>query len=235
MSCATTKFIGCPRRSAPPGRRWPARGRPMPRAPSLIKKTEAGIRQIPLSDGTLEVIADWKRYVKDVKCEALVFATRFGRPISPNNVLRRWIVPACVSLGLPKASWLTFRRTYATWRPHEKRRAARVVAQIMGHAKVDTTLNVTHRCPTTRPAAATVGSELFRVVQFARQGGDDANSLKILARRTGRFPQLAHHDGTRSNPGGLPPIARSGSKPGARRSTSPNHQIALPRVFSDMV
>jgi len=44
-------------------------------------------------------------------------------------------------LGLPKISWLTFRRTYSSW-PHEKGVPGKIVATLMGHAKVDTTLNV---------------------------------------------------------------------------------------------
>jgi len=41
----------------------------------------------------------------------LVFATRTGKPIAPNNVLRRWVFPACEAVGASRASWLTFRRT----------------------------------------------------------------------------------------------------------------------------
>jgi integrase len=37
--------------------------------------------------------------------------------------------------------WLTFRRTYASW-AHEVGMPGKVIAQLMGHAKVDTTLNV---------------------------------------------------------------------------------------------
>ena len=70
-----------------------------------------------------------------------MFGTRLGTPISPNNVLRRSTFPACERLGLPKATWLTFRRTYSSW-SHEKGVPGKVVAQLMGHANVGTTLNV---------------------------------------------------------------------------------------------
>ena len=71
----------------------------------------------------------------------LVFATWSGKPIAPNNVLRRWVFPACAKLGLANATWLTFRRTYSSW-AHERGVPGKVVAELMGHAKVDTTLNV---------------------------------------------------------------------------------------------
>ena len=73
--------------------------------------------------------------------EALVFATQRGTPLSPNNVLRRSIFPACDALGLPHATWLTFRRTYSSW-SHDKGVPGKIVAQLLGHANVDTTLNV---------------------------------------------------------------------------------------------
>ena len=60
--------------------------------------------------------------------------------ISP-NVLRRWIVPECETLGLNRVSWLTLRRTYSSW-AHEKGVPGKVIAQLLGHAKIDTTLNV---------------------------------------------------------------------------------------------
>ena len=100
-------------------------------------KTEAGLRQIPLSDVTLEVLGMWKQRAACMDGEALVFGTRTGRSISPNNVLRRAIFPACKALGLPNATWLTFRRTYSSW-SHDKGVPGKVVAQLMGHANVDT-------------------------------------------------------------------------------------------------
>src|ERR1700704_6266304 len=94
-----------------------------------------------------------------------MFSTRLGKPISPNNVLRRSIFPACETLGLPHAMWLTFRRTYSSW-SHDKGVPGKVVAQLMGHANVDTTLNVYTQVidGSLRRAAETVGSELFTIV-----------------------------------------------------------------------
>jgi integrase len=46
-----------------------------------------------------------------------------------------------LSPGLARASWRTFRRTYSSW-AHEHGIPGKVVAELIGHAKVDTTLNV---------------------------------------------------------------------------------------------
>jgi integrase len=43
--------------------------------------------------------------------------------------------------GLRRATWRTFRRTYSSW-AHDEGIPPKVVAAIMGHAKVDTTINV---------------------------------------------------------------------------------------------
>jgi hypothetical protein len=103
--------------------------------------------------------------------EALMFATRSGKPIAPKNLPARWIVPAGTALGLPRISWLTFRRTYASW-AHEKGVPGKVVATLMGHAKVDVTLNTYTRVieAAARTAANVIGSELFSIVQSTDRG-----------------------------------------------------------------
>ena len=78
-------------------------------------KTRAGVRQVPLSAAALQLIADWRGRCKRLEPEALVFSTWSGKPISPNNVARQQIFPACIALGLERATWLTFRRTYSSW------------------------------------------------------------------------------------------------------------------------
>ena len=128
-------------------------------------KTDAGMRQIPLSDATLQLIAEWKVRAKRTDPEALVFSTRSGKPLSPNHVLRRRIFPACEALRLPHATWLTFRRTYSSW-SHDTGVPGKVVAQLMGHANVDTTLNVYTQVldGSLRAAVDKIGSELFTIV-----------------------------------------------------------------------
>ncbi len=104
-------------------------------------KTEAGVRRIPLSTAAQELLRAWREASRRTDGDDLLFATWSGKPISPNNVLRRWVFPACDALGLTRASWLTFRRTYSSW-AHDKGVPGKVLAQLMGHAKVDTTLNI---------------------------------------------------------------------------------------------
>ena len=78
---------------------------------------------------------------------------------------------------LERVTWLTLRRTYSSW-AHEKGVPGKVIAQLMGHAKVDTTLNVYTQVVegSLRRAADTVGSELFTIVHKPEKGAG-ANSL----------------------------------------------------------
>jgi integrase len=135
-------------------------------------KTEAGLRQIPLSEAALTFIGVWKQRAECTEPGALVFSTRTGNAISPNNVLRREIFPACEALGLPHATWLTFRRTYSSW-SHDKGVPGKVVAQLMGHANVDTTLNVYTQVldGALRGAVDKVGGELFTIVHRPEDSG----------------------------------------------------------------
>ncbi len=104
-----------------------------------------------------------------------MFSTWSGKPISPNNVVRRWIIPACATLGLERVTWLTLRRTYSSW-AHEKGVPGKVIAQLTGHAKVDTTLNVYTQVVdgSLRKAADVVGSELFTIVHKPEKGDGEA-------------------------------------------------------------
>ncbi len=81
------------------------------------------------------------------------------------------IFPACERLGLPHATWLTFRRTYSSW-SHDKGVPGKVVAQLMGHANVDTTLNVYTQVldGSVRDAVEKVGGELFTIVHRPERG-----------------------------------------------------------------
>ena len=130
-----------------------------------VPKTDAGLRHIPLSDVAVQLVGEWKRRAANVEPDALVFSTRTHKAISPNNVLRREIFPACEALGIPRATWLTFRRTYSSW-CHDKGVPGKVIAQLMGHAHVDTTLNVYTQVldGAMRSAADKIGGELFTIV-----------------------------------------------------------------------
>jgi integrase len=128
-------------------------------------KTAAGLRRIPLSPVARHLVGAWRGRAKRTGPDDLMFATWSGKPIAPNNVLRSAIFPTCERLALPRATWLTFRRTYASW-AHDTGIAGRTIATLMGHAKVDTTLNVYAQVldASVRDAAERVGNGLITIV-----------------------------------------------------------------------
>jgi integrase len=127
-------------------------------------KTNAGRRRVPLSAGALTLLTEWKPQAKSTNADSLLFSTCSGKWIRPENVLRRWVFPACDRLGMPRATWLTFRRTYASW-AHEKGVPGKVVAHLMGHTNADVTINVYTQVMerSLREAVATVGKELITI------------------------------------------------------------------------
>jgi integrase len=131
-------------------------------------KTKAGIRVVPLPDPVLVMLREWKSKIKRTAPEDLVFGTRTGRPAASNNILNRQIAPACEALKLPRATWLTFRRTYSSW-SHDKGVPDKVTAALMGHSNVYTTLNVYTQVvdESKKAAAQRIGIELFSIVQFS--------------------------------------------------------------------
>jgi integrase len=77
--------------------------------------------------------------------DALVFASRKGTPLRPENVLKRVIHPTCERLELPKVGWHDLRHTSATLlHEHEPLRVAQA---ILGHSDLQTTLGYTHVLP----------------------------------------------------------------------------------------
>jgi integrase len=136
-------------------------------------KTEASVRLIPLPDPAIDLLQTWRQRAERTAPNDLIFGTASGKPISPNNVLRRWVWPACHAAGVPRVTWLTFRRTYSSW-AHQHGVAPKVVATIMGHAKIETTLNVYTQVldGAAREAATRVGSELARIGQKSAEGAE---------------------------------------------------------------
>ena len=136
------------------------------------------------------MLTEWQRRVKRTALDALVFSTWSGKPISPHNVTRRWIVPACTKLGLPKATWLTFRRTYASW-SHDKGVPGKVVAKLMGHTNADVTLNIYTQAmdESLRTAVDRVGNRLFNIVH---SGEGRRDSVPLAARAASRSARTSN-------------------------------------------
>ncbi len=128
-------------------------------------KTEAGLRTIDVHPWVLELIQDWVSRARKRKPEDLVFGTRTNRLENSNNILRRHVFPACDAIGVPHASWLTFRRTFQSL-AHSAGIPARAIADIVGHSDVETQfIYIQSEDETRREAIDRVGNQLCEIVR----------------------------------------------------------------------
>ena len=73
--------------------------------------------------------------------DALVFATRLGTPLAPNNLRRRQLHPACERAGVERINWHSLRHTHGTLL-HEQGTPLRVAQAQLGHSQLTTTLKI---------------------------------------------------------------------------------------------
>src|SRR5215475_8795180 len=76
-----------------------------------------------------------EKCIETDEASGFYFPTGKGKPVSGNLILQRHVYPACAALGFPRASWLTFRRTFDNWL-HKNGIPAKNIAEMMGHAEV---------------------------------------------------------------------------------------------------
>jgi hypothetical protein len=96
-----------------------------------------------------------------------IFGTRNGKPDRPENLLHRHVFPACDELGIPRATFLTLRRTFSTW-SHYSGIPAQDIAALMGHAGVSTQfIYVQSMDEGKRAAAERIGAQLATIGHFS--------------------------------------------------------------------
>ncbi len=114
-------------------------------------KTHSSVRQIPLSSPVVALLRKLQPAKRDP--HDLVFASRRGTSLRPENILKREIHPACDRLNMPRVGWHTFRHTHATLL-HELGESVKTAQAILGHSDIETTLQIyTHAVPETMSKA----------------------------------------------------------------------------------
>ena len=117
---------------------------------------------------------------RDAHPDALVFATRDGKPLNRRNLLRRDLQPACKALGLPQTSWHTLRHSNATFLDAVGALLGTVQA-LLGHATPEITRSVyLHAVPEDqRRALENLGKLLFGHQGTQIQEGQKSGSTLI--------------------------------------------------------
>ena len=112
----------------------------------------------------------WKRQSRRTAPSDLIFGTRNGKPETPNNLLRRHVFPACDRLGIQRATYLTFRRTFSTWSSYNAV-PAKDIAEMMGHAEVNMQLTYIQTMDSAKwTAVEKIATELARIGQISDEG-----------------------------------------------------------------
>jgi integrase len=110
-------------------------------------KSPRSRRTIPLSPIVIETLRRHHDRHHDTTPNALVFATRDGRPLSDRNLTRRALHPACDAAGLPRLGWHSLRHLHGTLLASLGVPVAVAQAQL-GHADPRITLSIyTHLLP----------------------------------------------------------------------------------------
>ena len=106
-------------------------------------KTRSSVRTNAMGEALEAILLSLRG--KNAAADALVFSSRKGTPLRPENILKRVIHPACERIGLSKVGWHDLRHTSATLLHASE--PLRVAQAILGHSDMETTLGYTHVLP----------------------------------------------------------------------------------------
>ena len=106
-------------------------------------KTTSSNRAFPLSGAAIDLLNWWNRRLHWTADRDWIFSSplKRGTRRQAQRILRDHVYPACKRLGLRRPGWRTFRRTFASW-AHDRGVPSKVLAQLMGHENVSTTMNI---------------------------------------------------------------------------------------------
>ena len=104
-------------------------------------KSEKSIRTVPLGPVTRGLLESHRRRWVRLKPEDLVFPNERGRPYDGGNLLKRVLRPAAEAAGIGHISWHQFRHIHCSLL-HDLGVPVKVAQEQLGHASVETTLNV---------------------------------------------------------------------------------------------
>jgi integrase len=107
---------------------------------SVVNVNECLNRDVPLAASLRADLETWLQ-VSPVGAEAWLFPSeKLDKPISRDNVLRRYIQPRLKTVGLEWVDFQVMRRTHSSLM-HELRLDPKIVADMMGH---DVNVNLNH-------------------------------------------------------------------------------------------
>jgi len=132
---------------------------------------ESQVKELEPGESAYRIIpvpADLRRILETLReseDDDWIFRSRTGRPMNHFVSMRYCIKPILRKLNLPNIGWHDFRHTMISWLG-KARHSPKMIADVVGHADVSTTLSVyTHSAPPEAFAALDqIAMKLFRDV-----------------------------------------------------------------------
>ena len=131
-------------------------------------KTEASRKAVPLDGVMIEELLAWYNITPYKKPEDWVFASdspraglkRGRQPYWPSTIMRHFIQPVAMKVGIRHINWHTFRHTYSTLL-HANGEDPKVVQELLRHSSIKVTMDIY-----TQAVTATKRKAQSRVVEL---------------------------------------------------------------------
>lgn len=124
-------------------------------------KTEASHRAVPLDDFMVEELLAWYDITPYKRPDDWVFASdshragakRGKQPYWPSTIMRHFIQPVAIKLGIGKISWHTFRHTYSSLL-QDNGEDPKVVQELLRHSSIKVTMDIYTQAVTSKKRKA---------------------------------------------------------------------------------
>jgi integrase len=121
-----------------------------------IYRTEVDKVKTKKSNRALLVSEELKERMLRIAGSEWIFVSSTGNPVAPQTATRYYIRPACRRLGITHTRWHDFRHTLTT-NLRKNGTHPRVIADILGHTKVNLAMDIYDRSDTNDVGLALLG------------------------------------------------------------------------------
>src|SRR5712692_7456458 len=146
-------------------------------------KSLKAVRTIPLGRHAVAALKVHREHVTRTAPENLVFGNRSGKPLRESKLLRNVLQPAAERAGLGRVTWHQFRHVHSSLL-NDLRVPVKIAQEQLGHASIQTTLNIyTHVVDAShRAAIESLEQRLFPTVPKSPKADTPSESLSTRKR-----------------------------------------------------
>ncbi|HEX4566572.1 MAG TPA: site-specific integrase, partial [Vicinamibacterales bacterium] len=140
-------------------------------------KTQKARRTIPLGPHAIGLLKDHRDRSTRKSADDLVFPNKSGEPLRESKLLERVPQPAAERAGLGRVTWHQFRHIHSSLL-NDLRVPVKIAQEQLGHASIQTTLNIyTHVVDAShRAAIESLEERLFPTVPKSKEADNEPKS-----------------------------------------------------------